>query len=200
MRATNAVQANNDLAAWRYAKLNLYLNNLSWTYSGIPKKTSAAHYLGEWRCTRIHHEATNKRTFLDISRPLERALALINFAAATKTEELITSFSMHSREPLSLSLAFPELAPYISSRLSSCIEMRERASTLHTYTHDSTCNALLKLYEHEAAAPATYLSGKLMKCKVFRVVNQPSLARYDTSTLIRGDTVYRFHSNELTSN
>ena len=85
--------------------------------------------------TRILY-ATNKRTFLDISRLPERALALINFVAATKTEELITSFSMHSRE--SFSLAFLELAPYISSRLSSYIEIRERVSPhIHAHTHTS---------------------------------------------------------------
>lgn len=146
-------------------------------------------------CTRIHC-ATNKRTFLDISRPLERALALINFVAATKTEELITSFSMHSRE--SLSLAFPRTRPlYI---ITAVFVHRDSRASIHypvhrIHIHDSTCIALLELYEHEAAAPAAYLSEKLMKCKVFRVVNQPPFARYGTSTLIRGDTVCPFQLN-----
>lgn len=154
-RRTRYNQTPNSVLAklWRKRELNLYLNNLSIPLS-LPfppadlKCTSAsvrthppvAHYLPrndaahEFRC------ATNKRTFLDISRPPERALALINFVAATKTEELITSFSMHSRE--SFSLAFPELAPYISSRLSSYIEIRESIPTdkyPHIYTHTPRC-------------------------------------------------------------
>lgn len=145
------------------------------------------------------HYATNKRTFLDISHPSERALALINFVAATKTEELITSFSMHSRE--SFSLAFPELGPYISSRLSSYIEIRESIPThIYTLTRTHTHRRMdITLLEHETA-PEAYLGGKLMKCKVFHVDYQLLLARCDMSSLIRGVTIYRFHSNALTLN
>lgn len=126
-----------------HTKLNLYLNNLSsrsWVHtSAFLRKHPLLVISSEWRRARIHF-ATNKGTFLDISRPLQRALALINFVAATKTEELITSFSMHSGE--SFSLAFPELAPYISSQLSSYIEIRASIhytpAYLYTHTHTQT--------------------------------------------------------------